>query len=143
VRVFAELSPPAKEEYLPQGGEVVWVFNNRYNNVSNTLSNRKQLRNHSSPPEKRLWIYIKNSQLGFKFRRQHSIDNYILDFYCPAKHLAIEIDGSTHDNPKGYAYDQIRTNWIKEKRIIILRFTNVEIMKNLDGVLAEIKKNLI
>ena len=118
------------------------MLNIRYNNIIKTKAYRKQLRNHLTPPEARLWIYIKGSQSGYKFRRQHAIKNFILDFYCPEKKLAVEVDGATHDNPKNYDYDLKRTNFLNSKGIKILRFLNKEIMNNLEGALAEIKKHL-
>lgn len=114
----------------------------RVNNLTNLKSYRNTLRNHLTPPEARLWVYIKGSQLGVKFRRQHSVGNYILDFYCPVCKLAIEIDGSGHDNPNVYAYDMQRTSYLETHRIVVLRFTNNDIMNSLDAVLIEIKKYL-
>lgn len=62
-------------------------------NVPNLKPKRQALRNNPTPTEKLLWSKLKNSQLGFKFRRQYSVGGYILDFYCPTKKLAIELDG--------------------------------------------------
>ena len=67
-------------------------------NKSSQTPIRKFLRNHSTVPEKLLWEKLKGKQLlGFKFRRQHGIGNYIVDFYCPKLKLGIEIDGVSHD----------------------------------------------
>jgi very-short-patch-repair endonuclease len=81
--------------------------------------------------------------LGQKFRRQHSVDYYILDFYCPSKKLAIELDGSLHDTEIGYTNDRIREAFLKSIGGNIIRFENKEVFKNPDGVLAEIKKHLV
>lgn len=118
------------------------MFEHRYNNSTQNKNFRQKLRNQSSPPEKRLWIYLKNNQTGYKFRRQHGIEKYILDFYCPSKRLAIEIDGKTHDNEFSYGYDEHRTQILQAKGINVLRFSNREIMNNLEGVLQEIRKHL-
>ena len=109
-------------------------------NIKPLTSRRKELRNKSTPEEILLWLQLKNSKTGFKFRRQHSFDYYILDFYCPEKHLCIELDGSPHDTEQGYLKDYKRTEYLQSKGITVLRFENKDVIKNLEGVLAEIKK---
>jgi very-short-patch-repair endonuclease len=104
---------------------------------------RKGLRNNLSPAEAILWNQIKNNKLGVKFRRQHGIGSYILDFYCSKCKLCIELDGGTHDNEKAYHYDQNRSSFIENCDIKVIRFLNNDVYKNLDGVLIEIKKYLI
>jgi very-short-patch-repair endonuclease len=102
---------------------------------------RKQLRNNLTPAEAALWECIKNSQLkGKKFRRQHSIGSYIVDFYCPELKLVIELDGQSHDSNDQYLYDQRRTNFLFKNGIKVIRFENKDVLKNLDGVLVEIQK---
>ena len=63
------------------------------NNSNQLLIARRDLRNNATREENDLWLRLKNSNLGYKFRRQHSIGNFILDFYCPDKKLGVEIDG--------------------------------------------------
>lgn len=65
---------------------------------------RKQLRNNSTPQEKLLWKQLQSKKLGYKFIRQYSVDNYVVDFYCPSKRLAIELDGGIHS--KTIKYDK-------------------------------------
>jgi len=109
------------------------------NNKKELLGYRRYLRNHMTVEELILWSKLKNSQLnGYKFRRQHSIGNYILDFYCPIKHLGIEIDGGQHYETKKIKYDENRTNYLNSLNIRIIRFTNIEIKKNINGVLNKI-----
>jgi very-short-patch-repair endonuclease len=109
------------------------------NNKKELLEYRRYLRNHMTDEELILWSKLKNSQLnGFKFRRQHSIGNYILDFYCPIKHLGIEIDGGQHYETEKIKYDENRTNYLISLNIRIIRFTNIEIKKNINGVLNKI-----
>ncbi len=112
------------------------------NNIPQLKSRRKELRQNLTPPEKRLWLYLQGSQLGAKFRRQPSVGSYILDFYCPQYRLAIEIDGAFHDSEQSHIYDNERTNFLAKSGITVLRFTNKDVMNNLDGVLSEIKKYL-
>ena len=115
---------------------------NKIYNKGRLFSRRKNLRNNLTPQEITLWLYLKDSKLGFKFRRQHSIGSYILDFYCPTKKLAVEIDGSQHFEKDAKAYDEKRTEYLVSKGIQILRFTNAEINTNISGVLLKIKSVL-
>ncbi|MCX6752089.1 MAG: endonuclease domain-containing protein [Candidatus Nomurabacteria bacterium] len=108
------------------------------NNIKKLFPRRKELRNNSTPQEILLWLKLKNSQIGLKFRRQHSIGGYIIDFYCPTKKLAIEIDGSQHFTKDSQKYDEIRTKFFEGLSIKVLRFTNTEINTNIDGVLQKI-----
>lgn len=101
---------------------------------------RKDLRNNITPEELILWYRLKNKTLGYKFRRQHSMGNFIADFYCASKKLVIELDGSQHlDNTE---YDQERTNYFESLGIKVIRFWNGEINKNLNGVLMKIEEEL-
>jgi len=77
----------------------------KVNNKLETKDLRKKLRRSLTTAEARLWIQLKGSKLGKKFRRQHSIDRFILDFYCPELKLALELDGATHNDPKQYEHD--------------------------------------
>jgi very-short-patch-repair endonuclease len=102
---------------------------------------RKRLRNGSTPAECRLWIKIKNRKLGGrKFRRQHSVGNFILDFYCPEEKLGIELDGQQHYTPEGKRKDKWREAIIASYGIRIIRFENRLVFKDLEYVLSEIKK---
>ena len=101
---------------------------------------RKELRNNLSPAEARLWQMLKNKQLGGKkFRRQHSIDNFIVDFYCPEEKLVIELDGNVHFNPVSENYDFNRDKIIKSYGIDILRFENEMVFKQPEIVLNAIR----
>lgn len=96
---------------------------------------RKNLRNNLTLAEKKLWYYLRNSSLqGHKFRRQHSVGPYILDFYCPAKKLAIEIDGDSHFQTHAAEYDLNRTQFLEKLNIRVLRFLNTEVHENVLGV---------
>jgi very-short-patch-repair endonuclease len=103
-------------------------------------ANRKKLRNNLTPAEAALWELIKNKKLdGRKFRRQHSIGNFILDFYCPEEKLAIELDGEDHYWDEGIKRDKIKTAYIKSHGIEILRFENKLVFKDQEFVLNTIK----
>jgi very-short-patch-repair endonuclease len=89
-------------------------------------------------PERRLWSKLRNSQLGVKFRRQHPIGSYIVDFYSEEKRLVIELDGETHASDQQYIYDEKRTKYLNSQKIKVIRFTNTDVMKNFDTVLEAI-----
>ena len=99
---------------------------------------RQKIRNNPTEPERLLWTRLKSSQLGVKFRRQMGINNYIVDFYCPERHLVIELDGDSHYTVAGKARDAERDAFLQANKIRVLRFTNDEVMQNMDGVLARI-----
>ena len=107
---------------------------------------RKELRNKGTSAEATLWKCLQKKQLGgFKFRRQHSVGFYILDFYCPAKSIAIELDGAQHFTPEGQRKDNKRDAYLEKQRISILRFENKLIFENqnmvLDAILNELQKD--
>ncbi len=102
---------------------------------------RKELRNNSTPAEAKLWSLINNRQLlGRKFRRQHSVGPFILDFYCPEEKLAIEVDGNVHFNITNEEYDLERTQFLNVYGVNVVRFENTEVFENTDFVLAAIKQ---
>jgi len=101
---------------------------------------RKDLRNNATDAEKQLWQYIKGSRLGMKIRRQHSIGNYIVDFYCPEAKLIIELDGEYHFTEAGIEYDKQRTAYLTSLGFMMIRFENKEVFERIGFVLAEIKK---
>lgn len=112
-------------------------------NKPSTLEKRRYLRNNMTEPEMKLWQYIKNKQLGVKFRRQHSIGEYIADFYCTKLKLVIEIDGESHFDDEAIEYDIIRTNFFKNLGIEVIRFNNDEVMTNIEGIFDVISKVLV
>ncbi len=101
---------------------------------------RKDLRNEMTPEEVVLWNYLKNSKLGFKFRRQTSIGPYITDFYCSKAKLIIELDGLQHLNAKDY--DNERDSFLFSHGYKVLRFFNKEIHENITYVINTIKESL-
>ena len=104
---------------------------------------RQALRKNIPTPESIIWEKIRNRQLcNSKFRRQYSVGNYIVDFYCTERKLAIEIDGDSHYNAKAIEHDKKRQNTIESYGIKFLRFTNKEVTENIEGVLSNIINNL-
>jgi very-short-patch-repair endonuclease len=83
-----------------------------------------------------LWNRLKGRQLlGYKFRRQHGVDRYVLDFYCPALKLGVEVDGESHCQPESRGYDSEREALIKSLGITIVRIPAPEIIESIDGVM--------
>ena len=116
----------------------------KINNRLYLKGKRKALRANLTPAEARLWKSLQNSKLeGLKFRRQHSIGNYIADFYCPQYLLVIELDGQIHYNPVNMERDSIRTEYLNSLGITVIRFENKDIFEKIEFVLEEIKQNCI
>jgi very-short-patch-repair endonuclease len=90
--------------------------------------------------ERALWQMIRNEQLGVKFRRQHSYDHYVIDFYCPALSLAIEVDGSTHLEDGAQLRDSIRQRYLEGKGLRFVRVTDPEVMHDATTALRRIKE---
>jgi very-short-patch-repair endonuclease len=109
-------------------------------NKSEFTDLRKELRNHSTSAEATLWNLLKNNQIAkLKFRRQHSVGPYVLDFYCPKLKLAIELDGEVHNRQQDY--DEKRTSFLTEiKNIKVLRFENRTVFENAEQILKEIEE---
>ena len=104
---------------------------------------RRTLRKDSTEAEKILWKYLRGSNFpGYRFRRQYTVDSFILDFYCPRARLAIEIDGEYHNNDEVKEYDKARQEYIEDLGIRFIRFDNQEILNKINDVLSNIKKNL-
>ena len=102
------------------------------------LTQRAQtLRKNMTKEERRLWYEYLRSY-PYRFRRQVAFGNYILDFYCAAAKLAVELDGSQHYEDAGKRYDERRDRYLYENGIYVLRFSNTDILQNLNGVCQRI-----
>jgi very-short-patch-repair endonuclease len=110
-----------------------------------TLKQRRQeLRSNQTDAEKLLWMKIRNRQFyNMKFFRQYSIGPYILDFYCPALKVAIEVDGGQHNQPDNKQYDIFRSEYLKAHGIEVMRFWNHEVLENVDDVLTQLMEKVI
>ena len=96
------------------------------------MTRARQLRKSATQHERLLWRHLRNRQLqGWKFRRQHPVDRYIIDFYCPEARLAIELDGGGHNFANRESLDQKRTRFLASKNILVLRFWNYQINREL------------
>ena len=105
----------------------------------NPTPNVRRLRRHQTREEKQLWRALRAGRFaGFKFRRQHPIGQYALDFFCPLARLSIELDGFSHGLPQQIAHDIARETFLEERGIEELRFWNRQWHQNREGVLVEI-----
>ena len=92
-----------------------------------------------TPPEARLWQALKGRQLGgLKFRRQHPIGPYVLDFYCAEAKLAVEVDGVGHFEAEHSLRDRTRDDWLQRQGLAVLRIAAEDVRTNLDGVAGQI-----
>ena len=99
----------------------------------------KRLRKNMTPAEAKLWSALKGKKLdGVKFRRQHPVGNFILDFYCPAYKLVIEVDGEIHNHQQ--ECDRVRTYKLEQYGYKVVRFSNEQVLNDLPEVLAEIRR---
>ena len=99
----------------------------------------RNLRREQTPAEVRLWSALRNRQLaGLKFRRQHPYGQFILDFFRVERQLAVEVDGGVHLNPEQAVHDAERSEFLAQRGVRVLRFTNEEIVQRLPDVLRKI-----
>ena len=102
----------------------------------------KRLRTCPTDAEKRLWHILKADQLGVSFRRQHIIGEFIADFVCLNEKLIIEVDGGYHQLPTQQVNDEQRSQWLEGHGFKVIRFTNEQVLFDIDNVINEIKKHL-
>ena len=109
-------------------------------NKTSEKEKRRILRKDQTFCEKILWRYLRDRQLlGCKFRRQYSIDQFVIDFYSPEIKFAIELDGDVHNNPDQKEYDVKRQEYLETFGITFLRITNDELMSNANLAFAKIE----
>ena len=111
----------------------------KIHNIEKLKDRRRELRKKATSQENLLWEKLRNRKLGCKFRRQHSVEGYILDFYCKEKRLIIEIDGEIHKIREAQEYDKVRDKYFAELDYVVLRFTNDEVDKDINKVIEKIK----
>ena len=110
-------------------------------NQTSEKQKRQTLRNNMPPSEKIVWAKLRNQQIeSCKFRRQYSIDRFVVDFYSSELRLAIEIDGNSHYQDGVPEYDRDRQVFLESKGTRILRFTNQEVYQDIDGVVDKIRE---
>ncbi len=117
----------------------------KHYNKSSEKFKRRELRNNPTYGEKLLWNSLRKKQVAdARFLRQYSIDKFVVDFYCPELHLAIEIDGPMHfESEDKIEYDKVRQIHLEKFNIKFLRYTDDKVKNNLEEVLKEILEEVI
>ena len=131
---------PVAENYLPQ--DKIFTADKKQYARLELKERARGMRKEPTPAEDKMWQLLRSNQLGVKFRRQHSIDRYIVDFICLTNKLIVELDGAGHLEPDQADYDNGRTAHLQELGYRILRFTNEQARNLPRRVLANIKINL-
>jgi len=120
---------------MPQKSQIPGML---FNAAPVTVEKARKLRQKLTPAEKMLWGFLRNRKFKhLKFRRQHPIDQYIVDFICIEKKLVIEVDGEIHQKPEQIEHDRKRTADLEDYGLKIIRFTNEEILNDIFKVLKE------
>jgi len=102
----------------------------------------KWMRNNPTKAEELLWSRLRGNQTGYKFRRQHPMSGYVVDFYCHIVKYVIELDGSSHDHPMAQLEDENKDIDLADKGIFVQRFTNEEVLGDIDAVMIRIHESL-
>ena len=108
------------------------------NYTQSSIGNARRLRREMTDAERKLWSKLRANQLGVKFRRQVPFGRYILDFFCVKANLCIELDGSQHYTDAGRRKDEERDEYLRAQGVEVLRFTNIEALRNTDDVVQTI-----
>ncbi len=119
------------------------MASDRYTNRPEQKPVRKALRRSATPAERCLWRIVRDRRLdGVKFRRQHGVGPYVVDFYCPAARLAVELDGGVHDDPARVEYDRRRQAGLEALGIRVVRFSNEEVRRAPEVVAEALRARL-
>ena len=103
----------------------------------------RNLRSNMTDAERLVWSKIRKKQIAdAQFYRQKNIGNYIVDLYCPKGNLVIEIDGSQHYEKEGMKKDRKRDNYLQSLDLTVLRFSDIDVLRNINGVLERIHEHL-
>ena len=114
-----------------------------YGATAPIFENAKRLRDNQTLSEIKLWKHLNKNQLGYKFRRQHPISEFIADFYCHQLKLVIEVDGEYHLDKEQIKLDTSRTNNLKQLGLTVIRFTDDQVFDNIESVIITIKNHIL
>jgi 5-methyltetrahydrofolate--homocysteine methyltransferase len=138
-----EISPPT-----PEGGAPDLVDKYGWETAGSELysilkEKAKEMRNKPTEAEKMLWNVLSNKGIeNYKFRRQHIVGEYIVDFICLEKRLIIEVDGAIHNDLAQIEHDKHRTEWLESKGFKVIRFTNNQVLSDFFNTIEKIRKGL-
>lgn len=136
-------APPA-----PEGGAIQMEEKQTWETASPALydvlkERAKEMRNKPTEAEKMLWNVLSNKGIeNLKFRRQHVIGEYIVDFVCLERRLVIEVDGGIHDTAEQKEHDEYRTDWLESKGFKVVRYTNRQVLSDINNTIESIRKEL-
>ena len=111
-------------------------------NRTSSKNKRQSLRVNQTMAERHLWNHVRKDALGVRVRRQYGIGEYIVDFYIPKLKIVIEIDGDSHFTEDNKQYDFVRENYMNNISITTIRYTNSEVMNNIDSVFSDLLKRV-
>ncbi len=103
-----------------------------------TVLRARELRRSMSLPERLLWQALRGRPGSLKFRRQHPLGRYVLDFYCPAARLVVEVDGQSHGMGRRPEQDAVRDRWLTEQGLRVVRFDATDVLRDLEAVVSAI-----
>lgn len=107
-----------------------------------TIALARKLRKEMTEAERKLWSYLRDSQLGVQFRKQAPVGRYVVDFLCIKAMLVVELDGSQHYTQEGMLYDRRRDEYLQSRGLTILRYSTIEFLQNQDGVVQDIYEHV-
>jgi len=123
-----------------EGGRRPGGGNAKSAQCTDRLTRARRLRRDQTETERKLWSALRRAQIeGVQIRRQHPIGNFVVDFFCPAATLIIELDGSPHDNETVHKRDAARTRWLEDRGYKVIRFWNEDARTNFAGVVETIR----
>jgi len=132
-------NPRPEGERLGEGKTMTTQNDSMHRNPPRLTGYARDMRKDPSKAENSLWQTLRNRQInGWKFRRQQVAGDYIADFLCHECHLVIELDGDSHDGQE--AYDLKRTKWFESQGFKVIRFTNFDVLENLESVVDVIRR---
>jgi len=108
----------------------------------NSKQKSRDLRNKQTEAERILWERLRNKHTGYHFYRQKPVGDYIVDFYCPKKKLIVEVDGANHFTNEGKENDKARDDIMVALGFLVLRFSNMKVLKNTDKVVEKIAEKI-
>ncbi len=111
-------------------------------NIKQMKQRRRELRANMTYCEKIVWMYLRKKQMHVRFLRQYSVDNYVIDFYCPKLKLAVEVDGEIHDLPEQKEHDIIRQKYLEQYGITFIRIKNEELFDNPNKAFGRIEAEI-
>ncbi|MBI4920670.1 MAG: endonuclease domain-containing protein [Devosia nanyangense] len=103
-----------------------------------TYARARQLRWAMTAPERTLWAMLRKRQQALRFRKQHPVGPYVLDFYCPSARLCVEVDEPAHGEPAQIVRDAVRDAWLEAYRVRVLRFPAADVLERPAAVIASI-----